>query len=127
MQIDPLALDSVDYLQHLLEAVAYHQIGLLSYYPRDTWLTILNDTKHLREEYDKRVERVEKIRAGALERFHVFNDEYPRLANTPWAMWQAVVETEDYRRGHADSATALFGQRANTKARAFKTALECCR
>jgi len=95
--------------------------------PKNTWVTILNDTKHLRDEYDKRVERVEKIRAGALERFDVFNDEYPRLANTPWAMWQAVVETEDYRRGHADSATALFGQRANTKARAFKTALECCR
>ena len=95
--------------------------------PRETWLKIMNDTKHLRDEYDKRVERVEKIRAGALERFHAFNDEFPRLANTPWAMWQAVVETEDYRRGHTDSATALFGQRANTKARAFKTALECCR
>ena len=95
--------------------------------PRETWLKILNDTKHLRDEYDKRVERVDKIRAGALERFHAFNDEYPRLANTPWAMWQAVVETEDYRRGHKDSATHIFGQRANTKARAFKTALECCR
>jgi len=95
--------------------------------PRETWLKIINDTKYLRDEYDKRVERVAKIRAGALERFNVFNDEFPRLANTPWAMWQAVVETEDYRRGHSDSATALFGQRANTKARAFKTALECCR
>ena len=26
--------------------------------PKNTWLTILNDTKHLRDEYDKRVERV---------------------------------------------------------------------
>ena len=35
---------------------------------------------------------------------------------------EAVVETEDYRKGHKDSSTALFGMRAETKARAFQTA-----
>ena len=94
---------------------------------RDTWLTILNDTKHLQEEYEKRVEAKNRIRAGALERFHVFNDEQPRLANTPWALWQAIVETEDYRKGWVKTASTLFGERANIKARAFKSALELCK
>lgn len=94
--------------------------------PRETWLTILNDTKHLQDEYEKRKNRVESYRAGALERFHAFNDEFPRNANTPYALYQAVVETEDYRRGRTNSGTALFGQRADTKARAFKACLALC-
>jgi len=94
--------------------------------PKETWLKILNDTKYDRERYDKQRERDEKIRAGALERFHAFNDEFPNNANTPWAIWQAVVETEDYRKGHANSATTVFGDRANRKARAFRAALALC-
>ena len=94
--------------------------------PKETWLKILNDTKYDRERYDKQRERDERIRAGALERFHVFNDEFPNNANTPWAIWQAVVETEDYRKGHSNSATAVYGERANRKARAFRAALALC-
>ena len=94
---------------------------------KDTWLTILNDTKHLQDEYDKRVEAKNKIRNGAIERFHVFNDEQPQLANTPWALWQAIVETEDYRKGWSNTSSTLFGERANIKARAFKSALALCK
>ena len=94
---------------------------------KDTWLTILNDTKHLQDEYDKRVEAKNRIRNAALERFHVFNDEQPNLANTPWAIWQAVVETEDYRKGGQNTSSALFGERANIKAKAFKSALALCK
>jgi len=94
--------------------------------PKETWLKILNDTKYDRERYDKQRDRDNRIRAGALERFHVFNDEFPNNANTPWAIWQAVVETEDFRKGHDNSATTVFGERANRKARAFRTALALC-
>ena len=94
---------------------------------KETWLTIINDTKHLQDEYGKRVEAKNRIRNAALERFHVFNDEYPDNANTPWALWQAVVETEDYRKGWQNTASALFGERANIKARAFKSALSLCK
>ena len=94
---------------------------------KETWLTIINDTKHLQDEYEKRVEAKNRIRNAALERFHVFNDEYPDNANTPWALWQAVVETEDYRKGWQNTASALFGERANIKARAFKSALSLCK
>ena len=59
-----------------------------------------------------------------MERFNIFNDEFPKLANTSWGVYNAIVETEDYRRGHDSSATALFGSRAESKARAFNKALE---
>ena len=67
------------------------------------------------------------LRDGAIQRFHAFNDQFTRLADTPYAIYQAIVETEDYRRGVNNSATAVFGQRADTKARAFKSALELCK
>ena len=94
--------------------------------PRETWMKILNDTKQDREVWEKNKDNDDKIRAGALERFHVFNDEFPKNANTPWAIWQAVVETEDFRNGHSNSSTAVYGLRANRKARAFKAALALC-
>jgi len=90
--------------------------------PAGVWRKLLGDKKELQEEYAKRVERTELIRNGARERYNAFNDEFSNLARTPWAIWQAVVETEDYRKGHTESATALFGSRADAKARAFATA-----
>jgi len=94
--------------------------------PVQTWIKIQNDTKHLREQYDRNKELNEVRRRGAMERFHAFNDEFPRVANTPWAIWQAIVETEDYRKGQESSATAVFGSRAVTKARTFRACLALC-
>lgn len=92
------------------------------------WSKLLNDKKDWVEEWEKRRANVEQLRKGAWERFEVFNEEYPRLAMTPWAGWQAVVETEDFRRGHRDAlGSAVFGDRADNKARAFNTALEITR
>ena len=93
---------------------------------KDTWLTILNDTKDMQTKFEKLKENKDKIRNAALTRFQVFNDEQPKLANTPWALWQAVVETEDYRKGWRDTSSALFGDRAATKARAFKSVSALC-
>jgi len=90
--------------------------------PASVWIKLMGDKKELFEEFDRRKERVELIRNGARDRYNAFNDEFPHLARTPWAVWQAVVETEDYRKGHKDSSTTLFGARAEAKARAFTTA-----
>ena len=90
--------------------------------PANIWVKLMGDKKELVEEFDKRRQRVEPIRTGARERYAAFNDEFPNLARTPWAVWQAVVETEDYRKGHKDSSTTLFGARAEAKARAFSAA-----
>ena len=94
---------------------------------KDVWLSILNDKTYHQDEYDKRIDRLKAIRTGAWERYQFFNDKNSRLANTPWGAWQAVVETEDFRKGHSNSATAIFGMRAEAKSRAFKTALELCK
>jgi hypothetical protein len=52
------------------------------------------------------------------------SDEYPAIAGTAWALWNAVVESADYRNG-AESvpASTLFGPRMHEKRRAFKAAL----
>ena len=97
--------------------------------PRETWLKILNDTKHLQDLYEQRSVAVHNKRAGALERFQAFNDEFPDNANTPYALYQAIVETEDYRKGKengsSDQAT-IYGNRARTKAKAFQACLDLC-
>tara|TARA_Y100000004_G_scaffold66697_1_gene74727 strand:- start:2094 stop:3125 length:1032 start_codon:yes stop_codon:yes gene_type:complete len=92
--------------------------------PSNVWQRILNDKKEQKEEWEKRQSRVDKVKDGAMERLDVFNQEFPNLANTPWAVYNAIVETEDYRRGHDKSGTALFGGRAEAKARAFNKALD---
>tara|TARA_R110000824_G_scaffold74443_2_gene189215 strand:- start:83 stop:1129 length:1047 start_codon:yes stop_codon:yes gene_type:complete len=91
--------------------------------PAKVWMRILNDRKDQVEEFEKRQARVTRIRDNAQERVDIFNQEFTSLANTPWAVYNAIVETEDYRRGWDGSGTALFGQRAEAKARAFNKAL----
>jgi len=91
------------------------------------WLQILNDKDASQQAYDLSVERIARIRNGAWERYDIFNQDFARLARTPWAIWQAVVETEDYRKGKMDGSSAkavLYGNRAEAKARSFTTALQ---
>jgi len=93
--------------------------------PAKVWSTLLNDKKHWVEEWEKRRAGQQNLRDAAWDRFEVFNDEFPKLAYTPWAGWQAVVECEDYRKGHADAlGSPIFGERAEAKARAFNEALK---
>lgn len=69
-------------------------------------------------------ERAESFRAAAGERYAAFNDEQPSLARTGWALYNAVVELEDYRTGGSSvEASAVFGSRATTKSRAATAVL----
>ena len=94
------------------------------------WSKILSHRKTELDEFDKRRQRKDAVKNVAYERLDVFNQEYSHFANTPWAVYNSVVEAEDYRRGHNGtndapaSSTALFGDRAKTKSRAFSKALE---
>ena len=75
-------------------------------------------------ETDKR--RIEERKAAARGLFDRFNDQHPQNARTGWAVYNAVVELEDYREksGNEDPyVSALFGNRALTKARAYEAAL----
>lgn len=94
---------------------------------KDTWIQLLNDKAYYSIEYDKAKERVQNIRNAAWERYESFNDSFPKVAGTPWAIWQAIVETEDYRKGKKDGSSdraVLYGNRAEAKARSFTTALQ---
>lgn len=69
--------------------------------------------------------RVEAYREGAQALYEKFCVERPNYAGTPWAMYNAIVECEDYRRGAASvDESLLFGYRAKTKSRAFDIALQ---
>ena len=75
------------------------------------------------QSYEKEVESVKAIREGATGLFERFNDEHTKFANTAWGAYNAIVETEDYRKGWNISESALFGPRAQRKAKAFNLAL----
>lgn len=69
-------------------------------------------------------------RDAARDRLVIFNDEYPAVANTPWAVYNAVAETECYRRSKSDasaSADLLFGWRGRAVANAFEQATAVAR
>mgnify|MGYP001586059004 CR=1 FL=1 len=68
--------------------------------------------------------RKDVMREEATNLFHRFNDENPKLAMTPWAAYNAVVELEDYRRGGKGAQRSMIlGGRAKTKRHAFAAAL----
>lgn len=70
-------------------------------------------------------QRQEGFKEAAMERYDVYNQQHPQSARTLWAAVQAVVETEDYRRGPGEERqSALFGDRANAKKRAFARAFD---
>lgn len=93
--------------------------------------TIVNDIAELYDEATKAqaaweyyCQRAITYRNSAKELLECMNDEHPSIANTAWAVYNAVVESADYRDG-TDSVpvSALFGARANEKRRAFNAVL----
>lgn len=73
--------------------------------------------------------RLEVYRKAANERLTAFNDEQKPFANTAWALWQAITETENYRRGSSGkqgvvAQDVLFGRRADIMARGYKAAVD---
>lgn len=69
-------------------------------------------------------DRAEAFRSGAMELFNKINDEHSAIAGSAYALFNAVVESADYRVG-TDSvfSSSLFGPRAQEKKRAFQAAM----
>jgi hypothetical protein len=74
------------------------------------------------EQRDKKMRPILRLREAAAERYAVFNDQFHDLSETAWAVYQAVCEVEDYRKGHKAEAATVFGHRAEAKVRAFNAA-----
>lgn len=73
-------------------------------------------------------ERVHEVmtarREFATELYETINTDYPDIARTPWAAYNAVVEAADYRNGRGlVEASALFGARSKEKAKAYNKAV----
>ena len=96
--------------------------------PAHIWARVLEDRQQWEKQHELSIGRIDKHKEMALERYDIFNQEHPKVAQTPWAIWQAVVETEDYRRGKESTngrqSSALFGTRATTKEKAFTLAYD---
>jgi phage/plasmid-like protein (TIGR03299 family) len=75
---------------------------------------------------DAWVESVREYRGVARARLIAMNDEFPAVANTSWAVYNAVVETEQYRKGRSEATVGrdvLFGgYRGQNMAAAFDSA-----
>jgi len=68
--------------------------------------------------------RMGTFRAGVRELLGRFNDSNPTLVNTGWAVYNSVVEVEDYRNGRENvDVSLLFGSRARRKAKAMTAVL----
>jgi hypothetical protein len=85
--------------------------------PEPEELTIIN----VSEEFSKLGDSMRQHQEAAIELFGKWNDEQPKLANTQWGAYNAVVELEDWKKGRGlgQFSSALFGERANTKMLAY--------
>ena len=94
--------------------------------PSHIWAKLLQDKEQWEKDHSNSIERIQVHKDMAFERWDIFNQEHPNVANTPWAVWQAVCETEDYRRvkeqNRGRQTSALYGSRATTKEKAFSNA-----
>jgi hypothetical protein len=84
---------------------------------------ILADHAQTGSAYEAKVARTQKLREMANERIGLVNTTAPTIAGTAWAAYQGITEVENYR-GNANKGTAtsiLFGERAATMARAYKS------
>ncbi len=70
---------------------------------------------------EQQVRYVNNLVSTAMLSYDRLCDEFPRIAGTAYAVYQAVVESADYRRGRSSSAeSSVVGARADEKARAWK-------
>ena len=75
--------------------------------------------------WERESARVETLRSEAFDLYAKFNDEQPQVARTGWAVINAVIENEDFRDGPEGMfESALWGNRAKTKARATMAVIE---
>jgi hypothetical protein len=79
--------------------------------------------------WEENVNLIERRREGAKMLFEGMGTgmDVPAAKGTLWGAYNAVVETEDYRRTtreHSVGDSALFGERAKSKRRAFEYAVD---
>jgi len=110
--IKPKRIRDFEYLAQSEESFAT-SAGLSTLWANDTLAGI-------GETWDKERARIEVLRGDCYGLFDRINDEHPKIANTGWAVVNAVVEHSDYRDGpDGKYESALWGARSKTKSMAM--------
>lgn len=95
----------------------------LDFLSSDLLKDVIQKSTTYQAQYDTIVEKQQVLRDGAKDLYHKINDEFPQIAETAWAAYNAVVECEDYRKGKNVQMNTLFGSRAATKTNALAAAM----
>lgn len=88
---------------------------------------LLESVRQAERNYETLKAKMDERREVVRQLLGTFNDEQPNLANTGWAVYNSVVEFEDYRKEHGNEdalVSALFGGRARTKEYAYAAVLD---
>lgn len=76
-----------------------------------------------KDAWEAAVDQVKVYRAKVVDLYECFNDEYPNFARSGYSLFNAVTEHSDHYRRERNARTgaesALFGDRAQTKVKAF--------
>ena len=93
--------------------------------PAEEWARVMKEKAQWDKNFEVKRQRIEAHKDLAFEAYDIFNQQHPDNARTPWAVYHAVVAVEDYRRGpKGRKASAIYGERADTKERAFREAYQ---
>lgn len=93
----------------------------------DNIANLMAKAEEAEQRWESAKERIDERRDAARTLYEKFNDEHPHVGGTAWALFNAVVETEDWREAYGKedaNYSLLWGIRAKTKERAFSQALE---
>lgn len=104
---------------------AYQQL------PEYKWDAVLTDEAN-EEKAKRRAQEIRVVDERRVQAFELFKGAGTGMKNratygTAWGLYQAVVELEDWKGGSKGDGLAhsvLFGERADTKARAFSATME---
>jgi hypothetical protein len=80
------------------------------------------------KKWQEDVARMQRYKIDAFELFDTFNEEFPKFANTGYAVLQVVTEAEDHRRAtRANAQSSLFGDGFKVKGRVWEAVTELAR
>jgi chlorite dismutase len=96
----------------------------LSQHDTQEYGSLYEEMTSAQEQWIAACERANSLRSDAGIMLETMNEQNGALANTAWYVYNAVTDCEDHRDGPESMfASALWGDRAQVKVRAFQSAM----
>ena len=83
----------------------------------------LDLTEQARKKYEVESEKALALRSATGEQYIKINDDFPGIANTSWAVFQAVTEIANWRNGPNADRSVMFGNRRDEMTKAYASSL----